>query len=264
MLIGIIGLGVVGSAIRFGFSKLGHAIKVHDIKLNTNIADVLNTDVVYVCVPTVSLSDGSCDVSIVESVISDLVNLSYNGVIAIKSTVAPGVTDSLIKRHSNDHICMVPEFLRERCAIADFTEHHDICIVGTLNASVFDIIKDCHGHYPKEFKMVSPIEAELSKYFNNVYNATLITFANSFYEVCSSLGADYSVIKNICVRRRHIYDQYIDCNDSFRGFGGPCLEKDTRAIDFICKANSIDVGFFANILHENSKYKSTVFTGMRE
>ena len=36
MRIGVIGLGVVGSAIKTGFEELGHDVLCHDIKLDTN------------------------------------------------------------------------------------------------------------------------------------------------------------------------------------------------------------------------------------
>ena len=62
MVIGIIGVGVVGSAIKKGFEDLGHTVKIHDIKLNTSIKDILDTDIVYLCLPTNSNKDGSCDI----------------------------------------------------------------------------------------------------------------------------------------------------------------------------------------------------------
>ena len=72
MKIGIIGLGVIGSACKYGFEKLGHVVSCHDIKLNTSIESILNTEICYICVPTPSTEDGSCDVSIVEKVVSEL------------------------------------------------------------------------------------------------------------------------------------------------------------------------------------------------
>ena len=52
MRIGVVGLGVVGNAIKTGFERLGHAILCHDIKLNTTIADIIDTEIVFLCVPT--------------------------------------------------------------------------------------------------------------------------------------------------------------------------------------------------------------------
>ena len=52
MKLGIVGLGVVGTANQKGFEALGHDIKCHDIKMNTRIQDVLDTEIVFICVPT--------------------------------------------------------------------------------------------------------------------------------------------------------------------------------------------------------------------
>ena len=263
MKVGIVGIGVVGAAVRYGFEKLGHNISIHDIAYDTVIDDVLNTEICYICVPTPVSTDGSCDTTIVESVVDSLIGLDYKGIIAIKSAVAPGTTRMLKGEYDFDKICFVPEFLRERCAVTDFIENHTICIIGTKNDEVFEKVKECHGKYPEQFIQVGETEAELCKYFHNIYNATLITFANSFYEVCKSLDVDYTEIKNAVAQQEHISNLYLDCNDNFRGFGGVCLPKDTEAIDSLCKALGLDVNFFQMLLEENNKYKVTVFDGMR-
>ena len=99
MKIGIVGLGVVGAACKDGFEKLGHKVYGHDIKLYTSINDVLDTEVCYICVPTPSNEDGSCDISIVEDIVSQLNNLDYDGVVAIKSTVEPGTNKTFRNKY---------------------------------------------------------------------------------------------------------------------------------------------------------------------
>jgi UDPglucose 6-dehydrogenase len=262
--IGIIGLGVVGSAIKHGFEKLGHKTAIHDIRFDTSIRDVKDTEVVFLCVPTPSLKNHKCDVSVVESVIKELNDIDYKGVISIKSTVEPGFTEQIQEKYRNRTICFVPEFLRERCAIADFTENHDLCVIGTDDDKVFEVVKLVHGKYPDKVIKLSPTEAEFVKYFNNIYNATLITFANSFYEICKSQNVDYTNVKDAIIHRDHINDIYLDCNENFRGFGGMCLPKDTSAIAALVKELNLDIKFFDTILSENEKYKTTVFNGMRE
>ena len=52
--IGVIGDGVVGSAIKYGFQKLGHTVSVHDSKYDTTINDwhtCPNTDRIYASNP---------------------------------------------------------------------------------------------------------------------------------------------------------------------------------------------------------------------
>ena len=61
MKIGIVGLGIVGSANKFGFEKNGHQVLCHDLRLQTQIEDVLDTSIIFLCVPTTSKEDGRCD-----------------------------------------------------------------------------------------------------------------------------------------------------------------------------------------------------------
>lgn len=263
MKIGIIGLGIIGTATKEGFEYLGHEVCVHDIKLNTSIHDILESSVCFVCVPTPSHSDGSCDISIVEQVIKNLLEVEYNGIIAIKSTVSPGSTIAISKKYNSEKIVFVPEFLRERSAVEDFIKNQDICVLGVQNEKQFDLLKEIHGNLPLHFECVSPTEAELVKYYNNVYNATLITFANSFGMLCDSLGIDYMKVKNVAVKRKHIYDQYLDYNEDLKGFGGMCLPKDTKALDFLAKELNEKITFFHDILKQNQELEVKVFKGMR-
>lgn len=261
MKIGIVGLGVVGSAVKYGLEKLGHDIFVHDIKLDTTILDIIGTEICYICVPTPSNEDGSCNVNIVESVVDKLISNNYTGIICIKSTVIPGTTERLIEKY--ERISFIPEFLRERCAISDFVENHEVCIIGVHSDLDYKIIKESHGIFPQSFVKCTPTEAEFSKYFHNVHNAMEIVFANSFYELCGSMEVSYENIKNSLKGRSNINFEYLECNKNYRGFGGVCLPKDTKAINILCKNMELDIDFFNTILKENSKYVKTVPKGMR-
>ena len=262
----MIGHGVVGSAVASGLRELGHDISIYDIKYeNSSIQDVVDTEICFICVPTPPTKDTEgCDTSIVRKVVAELNDVSYNGIVAIKSTVVPGTTKSLQEQYLGLNISFVPEFLRERCAFGDFTDNHDVCIIGTDDDETYEKIKESHGHYPSKFVKVNSTEAEVTKYFNNVYNSTLIIFANSFYEICKSFGVDYTKIKNAIVNRPHIVDKYLDCNNNLRGFGGVCLPKDLKAIVALCNERDINVDFFDTILKENNKFKTTVYKGMRK
>ena len=123
MKIGVCGLGVVGKAIYIGFAKLGHKMSHYDKADTSKLADILDTEISFICVPTPSLKDGGCDTTIVENIVRDLNKNNYQGLIAIKSTVTPGTTLNLINKYKKRKICYVPEFLRERCAINDFTDY---------------------------------------------------------------------------------------------------------------------------------------------
>lgn len=265
MNIGIAGLGVIGSACKYGFEKLGHKVKFHDPKyVESKFDDLLDAEIIYICVPTPSNEDGSCNTNIVKGVVDSLMKADYKGIIAIKSTVEPGTTQGLINQYFNDRICFVPEFLRERCAFTDFTENHEVLAVGACNDSVYGTVVSSHGKYPKQFAKISPTEAELLKYYSNVFNALRIIFANEMYEICKALGADYTKVKDTFVMRGTAKDIYMDVNESFRGYGGVCLPKDTKALDALVKKYNLDLKLFETIDKENDKFITTVFEGMRK
>ena len=263
MKLGIIGSrGVVGTACRIGFSKLGHKVIEHDLTLDTEIQDVVDSDICFICVPTPSMLDGSCDTSIVEECVGKLQDLNYDGLVAIKSTIPPGTTQSIINTTTLD-ICFVPEFLRERCAVADFVEMHDLLAIGTEDINSFYLIREAHGSYPKNVVQLSPTEAEFLKYYSNCFNAMKIIFANEFFEVCNHLGADYQKIKDAYILRGMAKNIYLDVNDNWRGYAGMCLPKDVNAMKSLVNTLGLDVNLFKFLDEENQKFKPTVPEGMR-
>ena len=181
MKIGIIGLGLVGKAIRHGFARIGHDIAGYDIALpETTLKDALSGEVVFVCVPTPSASDGSCDTSIVENVIGQINDAGYPGLVAIKSTVEPGTTDKLIKRYPRLRLAFCPEFLREKATFTDFVEQHDVCVIGTYSTEDFELLKDFvirHNIDKIHFYSLNPQKGtvfEKSKHITKEYHAEWI------------------------------------------------------------------------------------------
>src|SRR5665213_3393609 len=134
MKVGIIGVGKVGSAVRHGLTRIGHDVSVYDVKIpETKFGDILDTDLLFISVPTPQAADGTCDTSIVESVIADLARAGYRGLATIKSTVEPGTTDKLHAQYPSLKLAFCPEFLRERAMYIDFIENNDVCIIGTYS-----------------------------------------------------------------------------------------------------------------------------------
>ncbi|MFA5185784.1 MAG: hypothetical protein WC551_04815 [Patescibacteria group bacterium] len=264
MKIGVIGLGVVGSAVKHGLERLDHQVIGYDIKLpDTTLESVLDTDLCFICVPTPPDETGSCNISIVQNVVGELDTAGYKGLCVIKSTVTPGTTDEL-KKTTKIRLAFCPEFLRERAAYTDFVENHDLCVIGADDPADFELVKTAHGRLPQNFAHLTPLEAEFAKYYSNIFNALRIVFANEFYEVCKATGADYSKIKQALVKRSTIHDVYLDCNENIRGFGGVCLPKDTAAFAQFVDKLGLDMKLFSLIVDENKKFTRTVFKGMRE
>ena len=251
MNIGIVGCGIVGTAIKVGFETLGHFVSVHDLKLQSDISSVLKTDVCYICVGTPSHPDGSCNIDHVASVIDELNDSCYQGIAAIKSTVEPGTISSLIQKYPKLEICHVPEFLRERCATQDFIENHNLLVVGTSNDHVYNKIVKSHGHFPVNRVQLTVDEAELVKYFSNTYKAWKVTYANSFATLCKKMNVDYTHIKDTFLLHGVKEHEYLA---DYGAFGGGCLPKDTHAIAALVRKLNLDIQIFDHMLEENEKY----------
>lgn len=281
MRIGVIGSqGVVGSACSAGFERIGHTVFRHDLVLRTTVDELVafKPQLVFICVPTPSREDGSCDISIVDNVLMELnqTNVGHYRkkpfVVAIKSTCSPGTTLKLALEYDEcfDDMCFVPEFLRERSAFSDFVNDHDLLAIGLVGKLEHQMVKrtehlvrEAHGKLPKKTVVMSSTEAELLKYYSNCFNATRVTFANVFYELAQQVGADYDKIKSAFMLRGTATDLYMDVNENFRGYGGPCLPKEVKAIKAMLLEYGLSYSLFEAIDSDNSKFKVTVPEGMR-
>ena len=156
MKIGVIGRGFVGGAITNGFENQGHEVLVHDTKLNTKIENVLESRLLYICVPTPSSEDGSCNTDIVESVLVELSELNYDGSVCIKSTIVPGTTQKFRQQFNNLNISFVPEFLREKTAVEDFLYNNNVLVIGSDDDETISLVKESHGVLPTHTVTMTP------------------------------------------------------------------------------------------------------------
>ena len=134
MKLGIIGNGFVGNAIAHAFIPCME-VKIFDKdpeKSFNTLEEVVNdSDVVFISVPTPMRSDGTIDLSIVESVFEAIQSCkkhSSKTVFVLKSTVVPGTTRGLKRKYPNLQIIFNPEFLTERHARFDFLNQSRIVL----------------------------------------------------------------------------------------------------------------------------------------
>lgn len=259
MRIGIVGVGTVGSAVRFGLeNKRGHDVAVHDVKMpDTSLEQVYDaSDIIFVCVGTPQSPDGSCDTSAVEQVCSAIDRMARGRGetkdVVVKSTVIPGTLARIEKACPSLRLAMNPEFLLERAAVQNFCDQ-DVCVVGTDHDDLYGRIVKAHGNLAREYVRTTPVNAETVKYFLNVFNSTRIIFANLFYEVCGKVGADYDEVKGLAVKRDNMIDSYLDCNKNLRGFGGACLPKDTEALFALASKEGVRYDFLRGVLADNRR-----------
>ena len=257
--IGIVGHGFVGQAILFGFSPVV-PVNVYDknslVSMNTLEETINDSDIIFVSVPTPMRPDGSIDLSIVESVFEDIeaVNKRADNIIVLKSTVVPGTTDALIEKHPTLNIVFNPEFLTERKARFDFLNQSRVVLGGAARHR-----QKLAELYNLRFKSPRIIftdckTAELIKYFNNVFFAVKVSFANEMKRVCEETGADWDQALAGFVADSRVADSHLHVPgpDGRRGFGGTCFPKDICAFRTYVKSlglscNVIDGAWETNI-----------------
>ena len=232
--IGIVGAGFVGTAVQAGFNKPRNELFVVDPKLGTTLEWMIEKDpeVVFICVPTPMGENGEIDSSIVESVISKLVD--YDGLVVLKSTVTPTKIQKLEKMHPR--FVYNPEFLTEANAVRDFldpfmhvfggdpddVDELDNIYVGNSNCKVSGVsVYKC-----------TPVEASLVKYGINNFLALKVAFANQWKDLCGSVYADYDVVKKAIGTDPRIGNSHMSVPgpDGRRGYSGSCFPKDCPAI----------------------------------
>ena len=232
---------------------------------------VRNSDVLFIAVGTPSLSDGAADLSAVIAVAERLRDeISKYTVIVVKSTVPVGtlniVTDILSQKLTEGEdfdVVSNPEFLREGSGLVDFFAPSRI-IVGSnserANAVLREIYKpllagttivevpwiDSSRDIP--YVETDAVSAQLTKYAANAYLATRISFINEIAGISEKVGGNIGDIVEGLGLDPRIGPGYLQPGI---GFGGPCLDKDLRALITVAGENSYDPVLFNGVLHRN-------------
>ncbi len=228
MKIGIIGVGVVGSATLKTFNFLGHEVIGYDkykSGYNKNLKEALKCKMLFLCLPTLTIND-KIDMSAFDEFLPNLKD--YIGDVCIKSTVLPGTCKSLSKKH-NLNICHNPEFLTELHAELDSVNPHKI-VVG-IDKEVNRLTQAFENIYNKfqcPTLFTNTQTSELVKYACNCELAMQISYANELYDICNDISADYNKIKKAMLLDTRIGRFKTVTKE--RGYGGMCFPKDTKAL----------------------------------
>jgi len=249
--IGVIGCGVVGSAVVNGF-RLHLPVYIYDKYkkgYNTLEFTVNKSDVLFICVPTLTV-DNKQDLSDIYNSIEDIDGVATDRkLIVIKSTVVPGTTRKLAEKYPQHEFVFNPEFLTARTAAHDFMHQKQIILGfnGTPNIDItplYLLYNDIFNDTP--IIITTWATAELVKYMCNCMYAIKITAANQIYNAAKHLGVDYNAVKNICVDNGWMSSMHLDVpgHDGKLGYGGHCFPKDMRAFASWGKENGVDLSLF--------------------
>ncbi len=198
--------------------------------------------VIFLAVGTPPKSDGSPDLSFVETAAASVAEY-MNGykVIVTKSTVPIGTGEWLRKlirekqkSRLNFGIVSNPEFLREGAAINDFMRP-DRVVIGSRDEEAIAIMRDLYRPLyliEAPFVITSLEAAELTKYAANAFLATKISFINEIASMCESIGCDVHDVARAIGMDRRIGNKFLHAGP---GFGGSCFPKDTQALASVAR-----------------------------
>jgi UDPglucose 6-dehydrogenase len=256
--IGIVGYGIVGQAVQYGFSR--YNIFVYDkYKKYDSLKNVVSkSDYIFICLPTPIRSDESgIDLSIMDENIGKIAELTKNTnkIIIIKSTIVPGTTEKYSKKYPKSTFVFNPEFLRESSFLQDFV-NSDRIIIGTKNDTVFRKISALYQSVMPSTPVfyTDPTTAEMVKYMANCYLAMKIIFANEMYDICEKLVVNYQEVKKMVVADSRIEDTHLDVT-TLRGFGGKCFPKDLLALKHRAQELGVDTTLLNTVWSKNLKLR---------
>ena len=221
---------------------LAEQIKSGRLTFTTNINDLADADVHFICVGTPQIKGGNAaDLKYVDSALEAIAKIvKPGGLVVGKSTVPVGTAtrlrNRLLELNPKVDLAWNPEFLREGFAVED-TLRPNRLVVGVVNNSAERILKEVYASNLKEntpWVRADLPTAELVKVAANSFLATKISFINAMAEICEAAGGDVTVLAKAIGYDPRIGSRFLQAGI---GFGGGCLPKDIRA--FMARAEEL-------------------------
>jgi GDP-mannose 6-dehydrogenase len=182
--------------------------------------------------------------------------------VVLRSTVLPGTAETLVvptlekasgKKLGKDFgVCVNPEFMREGTAVADFLQPA-ITVIGAADSAHGQILRKVYANVPGQVFETSFRSAEMVKYVCNAWHAVKISFANEVGTMAKELGVDAEAVIGIFAA-----DTKLNISPSYLkpgfAFGGSCLPKDVRALNYRTKELDLQLPLFQSILPSNEAH----------
>jgi GDP-mannose 6-dehydrogenase len=234
------------------------------LRATANTADAIHdSEVSLLCVGTPSRRNGSLDLSYLERVseqIGDaLKDKAAYHVVVVRSTVLPGTTHEMVipalertsgKKYGEGFgVSVNPEFLREGTALKDFRKP-PLTLIGHNHAA------DATGTMRLYQAIDAPLigttirVAEMMKYTSNTWHALKVVFANEIGNLCKKLNVDSHEVMDIFCRDEKLNLSPYYLKPGF-AFGGSCLPKDVRALQYRAKELDVELPLISQILPSN-------------
>ena len=243
---------------------LAEVVKSNRLTATTDSAAAVHgSDVSLVCVGTPSNANGSLDLRYItrvcEEIGSALKTKTERHVVVIRSTMLPGTIESVVaptleqfsgKQAGKDFgVCINPEFLREGSSLKDFYAP-PFTLIGADDEDTTAIVRELYRGIDAPVIATSVKTAEMVKYVCNCFHALKVSFANEVGNICKAVGVDSHEVMDIFCQDTKLNLSPYYLKPGF-AFGGSCLPKDLRAINYKAKQVDVDVPVLSSILPSN-------------
>jgi GDP-mannose 6-dehydrogenase len=184
--------------------------------------------------------------------------------VVVRSTVFPGTCDEIVipALQSKAVVVANPEFSREGDAIRDFMEP-SLVVVGSHNRAAAEQVAALYDGLPGQISIVGLRTAELIKYTFNTFHALKIAFANEIGALSTFLSLDGAeVLRTVCLDTKlNISSAYMKPGFAF---GGSCLPKDLRALNYRARQLNLDLPLLRSVLPSNEAHIVRAFNRVME
>lgn len=240
------------------------AVASSRLRATTSAAEAVhNSEVSLVCVGTPSNSNGSLDLRYVTRVCEEigaaLRTKQESHVVVMRSTMLPGTIESVVipalEKASGETagadfgVCINPEFLREGSSLKDFYAP-PFTIIGADDEATAAVVRALYVNIDAPLYITALKTAEMVKYVCNSFHGLKVSFANEVGNICKALAIDSHVVMDIFCQDTKLNLSPYYLKPGF-AFGGSCLPKDLRAINYKAKELDIEVPVLGAILPSN-------------
>jgi GDP-mannose 6-dehydrogenase len=211
-------------------------------------------DISLVCVGTPSKGSGDTDLTYISRAIADLRSAmeectppdsGFHSVV-IRSTVPPGTGAGTVAPVFGDPPAgwsvgtgMCPEFLREGCGVEDFFAP-PLVVLGATDERTREGVGELFAFLGLDIDQVTVETAEALKYACNAFHATKVSFANEMGRVLRLRGVDTREVMRVFCKDHKLNIASTYLRPGF-AFGGSCLPKDLRALEYMARSSGLDV-----------------------
>ncbi len=231
---------------------------------------VLESDASIICVGTPTGRDGNLELSAVRQT-AELIGRAMREkndrhVVILRSTVPAGTTESVVVPALNpdlppsimlqdSEVVIVPEFLREGCAIADYYDPPFVVVgsaTGRPDANA-EAVEALFAGTAGRLSWLPYRETELLKAVCNGFHALKVAWANEIGSLCNGLSIDGHALMAQFVqdRKLNIAPTYLRPG---LAFGGSCLPKDLRMLVQMANKANVDLPLLRSILVSNDAH----------